>query len=324
MMPETTEQSTISTDDMRTEAETKLTYQIGFNFHIYYFPFVALIGLFGNALSLCILLKPRNRKFPCYRTLTALSISDMILLLGGFHNWIILLTDEMTETHCKIWTYMFQTSALSSALMAAFVTVHKYLAFLSPFKSHKWRSPKRTIKIVFLIIISSACYNVVHIYATNTIDGKICIGIVNYSSFSRALSWVALVLNTILPVTAVTIMNILIVKALDDSKKFCQSSASSMSKPTPKISLDQPSVERVSSERSSTSSGGKGKDPLRHYDKPTANYHKNSAVLLIAVTISFAVLTPPIFCFYIIYNFVDYTTSADAYAIYVMLYYIFM
>ena len=314
----------MSTDILRLQAETKITYKLGMNFHTYYFPCVALIGLIGNGLSLCILLKPRNRKFPCYRTLTALSISDMIILLGGYYNWIILLLDAMNETHCKIWTYLFQTAALSSALMAGFVTVHKYLAFLSPFKSHNWRSPQRTLKIIFFIVVLSISYNIVHIYADNTIDldGKVCIGITNYTPYSRALSSVALTLNTILPVIAVFVMNTLIIKALNKSKKFCQSSVMSNSKQT----NNQPNASKMQAENQlkNGNPGTKGKDPLRHYDKPTANYHKNSAVLLIAVTIAFSFLTPPLFCYYIAYNFIDYTKSADAYAIYVMLYYVFL
>ena len=323
-MNETFAERIMEMDILKTQAKTKLPYKIGFNFHLYYFPIVALIGLVGNALSLCILLKPRNRKFPCYRTLTALSISDSIILLGGYYNWIILLMDGMTETHCKIWTYIFQTAALSSAVMASFVTVHKYMAFLSPFKSHKWRSPQRTLKIVFVICASSMAYNVVHIYATNTIDGKICIGITNKTSYSRALSSVALVFNTILPVIAVTIMNTLIVKALNKSKKFHQSSVMSSSKTSvsqTKESQNQPTEDQPKNGKLSTKSP---KDPLRHYDKPTQNYHKNSAVLLIAVTIAFAFLTPPLFAYYVVYNFVDYEVNADAYSIYVMLYYIFM
>ena len=314
------EEATMSTDMLRSQAETKIMYKIGLNFHLYYFPCVALIGLIGNGLSLCILLKPRNRKFPCYRTLTALSISDMIILVGGFYNWTILLIDAMNETHCKIWTYIFQTAALSSALMAGFVTVHKYLAFLSPFKSHNWRSPQRTLKIIFCIILVSLSYNVVHIYATNTIDldGKVCIGITNYSSYSRAISAVALTLNSILPVIAVLIMNTLIIRALNKSNKFCQSSVMSNGKQA-STQQNPPKIKQASGKFDS-----KGKDPLRHYDKPTANYHKNSAVLLIAVTVAFAFLTPPLFCYYIAYDFIDYTRSADAYALYVMLYYVFL
>ena len=327
-MDETTvDSATMPTDILRLQAETKITYKIGRNFHIYYFPCIALIGLIGNGLSLCILLKPRNRKFPCYRTLTALSISDMIILLGGYYNWIILLIDAMNETHCKMWTYLFQTAALSSALMAGFVTVHKYLAFLSPFKSHNWRSPQRTLKIIVCIVVFSISYNIVHIYAENTIDldGKICIGITNNTSYSRALSAVALTLNSILPVIAVFIMNTLIVKALNKSNKFCQSS-SSVSNSNSKQTNNQPNGSKMQPENQSKSGklSTKGKDPLRHYDKPTANYHKNSAVLLIAVTIAFAFLTPPLFYYYIAYNFIDYTRSADAYALYVMLYYVFL
>ena len=132
----------------------------------------------------------------------------------------------MTEIHCKIWTYLFQAAALSSALLVVFVTTQKYLAFLSPFKSHQWRSPKLTLKIIFVVAIISLCYSIVHIFGRNLMyDDKLCLGITNLTSYDWSSSWIALVMHALLPVAFVTIMNSLIVKALHDSNKFCQSSS---------------------------------------------------------------------------------------------------
>lgn len=303
------------TSALYTETTRQVVYRVGLKIHTFYFPFVALLGLIGNVLSLFILLKKRNRQFPCYRTLTALSLSDIIIIGAGIYYWIIILCDAMTETHCKVWTYLFQSAALSSSLMAGFVTIHKYLAFLSPFKSHNWRSPERTLKIIALIVTVSLSLNVVHIYTKNTVEEKVCVGI---TGESRALSWVVLGLNTLFPVVTVVTMNVLIIKALRESNEFCQSSASIKSKSVndrgDKSFLEEPKKEAKN----------QGKDPLRHYNPPTANYHKNSAVLLVAVTLAFAGLTPPLFIFYVVSSHVAYDTDAEDLALYVSVFFICM
>ena len=307
--------------NVRTEAESLLIYKVGINIHLYFFPVITVFGLFGNVVSLSILLQPKNRKFPCYRTLTALSISDLVIIASGQYNWGIFVLDRMTETHCKIWTYIFQASALCSALLVVFVTTHKYLAFLSPFKSHQWRSPERTLKIIFVVIFVSLCYSTVHIFGTNLMDEKLCTGKTNETSYDRTLSWVGLALHAVLPVSFVIIMNSLIVKALHASNKFCQTTRRS-SKAQIKIDNQQLTGLVNPKDIIQVGSADQPKNPLKHYDKQTASYHKQSAVLLIAVTCTFAVLTPPLYLYYIVENFVDYKSSPFAYALHTLAYYI--
>ena len=306
---------------VKTEAESLLVYKIGINIHLYFFPVIAVIGLFGNLVSLLILLQSKNRKFPCYRTLTALSISDLVIISSGLYNWGIFVLDRMTETHCKIWTYIFQASALCSALLVVFVTTHKYLAFLSPFKSHQWRSPERTLKIIFVVSFLSLCYSIVHIFGTNLVDEKLCTGITKETSYDRTLSWIALLLHAVLPVSFVIVMNSLIMKALRESNKFGQSTRRSS---TAQMKIDNQQLAGLVNPKGiiQVDFVKEPKNPLKHYDKRTASYHKQSAVLLIAVTCTFAVLTPPLYLYYIVANFVDYKSSPVAYALHTLGYYI--
>ena len=310
-MDEYTNQSVI----VKTKAELLFLFKVGINIHLYFLPIIALVGLFGNLVSLLILLQAKNRKFPCYRTLTALSVSDLVIIASGLYNWGILLANGMTETHCKIWTYLFQSSALCSALLVVFVTTHKYLAFLSPFKSHQWRSPERTLKIIFVVILVSLFYSIVHIFGTNLMDSDLCTGITQETTYDKTLSWIGLVFHTLLPVSFVVIMNSLIVKALHESNKFCQSTSSkSWIQQLPGIANQKDAIQFHATNGQ--------RNPLRHYDKPTASYHKQSAVLLMAVTCTFAILTPPLYLFFVISNLVDYKSSPEKYASRTLAYYI--
>ena len=314
---------------VRLEAESLLAYKIGTGLFLYYFPVITVIGLVSNIIALCILLQPQNRKYPCYRTLTALSLSDMVIILSGYYKWSVTLIDGMTETHCKVWTYVFQTATLSSALMVVFVTIHKYLAFVSPFRSHNLRSPSRTLKIIISIVMSSILYNIVHIFGVTAIDDKLCIGITSYDTYNKTLAWMSSVLHAILPVIFVTILNTLTLRAVHASQKFYQSSVRSNRS---QMGSNRQAMKNFTYAVNSTDEKKKKplqftksdepKNPLRHYDRPTATYHRQSSILLTTVTCVFAALTPPLYLCYIVLCFVDNWSEKEAYATNVLVYYI--
>ncbi len=306
------------------EAEDLLAYKVGVRIHWFYFPIISVVGIVSNIIALCILLQEKNRKYPCYRTLTALSVSDLIIIFSGIYNWIILLLDATTETNCKVWTYFFQTAALSSALMVAFLTVHKYLAFVAPFKSHNLRLPSRTLKIIVSIVIFSVLYNIAHVFGTNTIDGRVCVGITGHDAYNKVLTWIALAFHAILPVTFVATLNTLIVRAVHVSSKFYQQSsvrATSLQRKRINLTLSLSKKEKSKNPVDFNAADEPG-NPLRFYDRPTATYHRQSSVLLVSVTCVFAVLSPPLYFCHLAYTFIDFRSSAEAYARYVLAFYI--
>ncbi len=68
------------------KAESYLMYRIGIGTHMYYTPVLVIVGLFGNLLSLLVLLNKKNRKNSCYILMASLAVSDSVLLgIAGYH-----------------------------------------------------------------------------------------------------------------------------------------------------------------------------------------------------------------------------------------------
>ena len=61
---------------------------IGTGLNQYWLPILVLAGLFGNTLSLMVMLLSHNRTFTTCLYLAALAVSDNILLILGGHTWI--------------------------------------------------------------------------------------------------------------------------------------------------------------------------------------------------------------------------------------------
>ena len=61
---------------------------IGTGLNQYWLPIIVIGGLFGNTLSLIVMLLSHNRTFTTCLYLAALAVSDNILLILGGHTWV--------------------------------------------------------------------------------------------------------------------------------------------------------------------------------------------------------------------------------------------
>ena len=80
------------------------TYNIAILFETYWIPILVPLGLSGNFLSTCVMLKPSNRVKSTCIYMCVISINDNIILLLAFHEWIITvpLTHVWNVWECKV------------------------------------------------------------------------------------------------------------------------------------------------------------------------------------------------------------------------------
>ena len=101
--------STILSDDKIIEEEAKkyLTYKIAIFTHKYWFP-VPLCGILGNFLSLCVLLKPNNRRLSTCMYMSAIAINDNLMLSLALWNVLVVTPGIIRWTiwPCRIMGYM--------------------------------------------------------------------------------------------------------------------------------------------------------------------------------------------------------------------------
>ena len=69
-------------------AASHTLYIIGEGLNRYWLPFMVIVGLCGNGLSLIVMLLSHNRTFTTCLYLAALAVSDNILLILGGHFWV--------------------------------------------------------------------------------------------------------------------------------------------------------------------------------------------------------------------------------------------
>ncbi len=214
-----------------------------------------------------------------------------------------------------------------SAILITFITIHKYLAFISPLKSHHWRSPGRTLKIIGATCICSLLFSIVHIFSTNSREhGKdsVCFGLTNEDSYSSAILWITFSINVVPPVISVAIMNVLIIRALHMSNKFYKAATAIRHRYSIGSTIFKENVDGSKTEIWTTIPETKTRNPLKHYDQPTALYHMRSAFLLVVVTFVFAFLTPPLYVGHVVFSFLDVDGNQDTFESYELVYTIAM
>ena len=290
----------------------------------YYFPIIGILGLFGNIFALFILLQFKNRTLPCYRTLSALSCADIVILLCGIYQWIAhVFLSGMSDMACTVWTYLFQSATLWSSILITFITIHKYLAFISPLKSHQWRSPGTTLKIIAATCVCSLLFSIAHIFSTNSRENgqdSVCFGLTNKDTYSGVILWITFSIKVVPPVISVAIMNVLIIRALHLSNKFYKAATSIPQRYSIDSTIFKENVGGSKTEIWTTIPQTKTRNPLKHYDQPTALYHMKSAFLLVIVTFVFAFLTPPLYISHVVFSFLDVDGSRNTFESYVLVY----
>ena len=89
-------------------AESYTLYIIGNGLNRYWLPFMVIVGLFGNTLSLIVMLLSHNRTFTTCLYLAALAVSDNILLILGGHFWVATVVKGRFYTFPSFYSFSIQ------------------------------------------------------------------------------------------------------------------------------------------------------------------------------------------------------------------------
>ena len=131
--------------------------------HLYGFIILIPLGIIFNSLSLIIFQKNQAFSTAIGNHLKCISISDSIMLIGGFlgtgdEYWEEKINfsyiQSLSNFSCKITMYVLNIGILSSGLIMSSATIERFLAISFPLKYRSWNT-LRTSRIVlslFLII----------------------------------------------------------------------------------------------------------------------------------------------------------------------------
>ncbi|XP_060600836.1 thyrotropin-releasing hormone receptor-like [Ruditapes philippinarum] len=110
--------------------------------------FILPIGVLGNILVLCVLLKKKYRKSSTAVFLSSLAVSDIVILVSGFYNLMVLRTDSSID--CKITIPIWICSSQTSSCILATVAIERACFVTQPHKA-KFIFTARCAKLIMVL-----------------------------------------------------------------------------------------------------------------------------------------------------------------------------
>lgn len=205
-------------------------------FYSYCTPLILILGLSGNVLSLCVFLSKNLRSLSASTYLAALSVSDLLALVfyvsvEWLRRGLVYLDPAMKskilffdgDVVCQFQLYVSYVSRLLSAWIVVAFTFERYISVCWPLLRKDFCTKRRTKRVIVGIVATSA---VVVLYkpilSAIYVSGEgnhYCTTDKDHGFLSFILDSIYAILITLVPFSAIAVLNILIVRKLISQNK---------------------------------------------------------------------------------------------------------
>ena len=192
--------------------------------------------------------------------------------------------------YCTLSITVLWMSSLCSTLFIVNMTFDRFYSIIMPHKAASFNTVKRAKITIMCIVIFCILYNIPHLFITAQ-EGRQCIPFGNAieSVFGQIYYWLSLIINFAIPFVLLLIMNSFIIHKIRTRSTFTE----------------------VSSE-------GQGRGQGEGQSSKIKNSEMQIYVILLLVTFGFLILMTPSYVLFVYVMFVDYETSAQTYAGYIL------
>nr|KAG5713507.1 hypothetical protein BaRGS_025055 [Batillaria attramentaria] len=129
-------------------------------------PALAAVGVTGNVMVLVVLTCSPLRRSACCRYLATIAIADIVLLtMNLFFNFVDVFLHKLrvSDGVCKMYYFVFFTSAHLSAWLLVAVTAQRCVVIRRPMTSHFVTSSRCTILVIGGLVGGSVTLNLHHL-----------------------------------------------------------------------------------------------------------------------------------------------------------------
>lgn len=168
-----------------------------------------VVGLFGNSLTIVIMVYTKWTNVATRHVLTAMAISDSAMIITQIfnqdflHDMLGLDIRALSNIGCKIFFIFYRTSKLTSSWLVVYICFERYIAVKYPLKVRKIITEKRTKLFIFANYVTMAIIEIVLSHST-AVSNDICQKYISTSS--NTLLFQAIVLCELLVLSVIPIM----------------------------------------------------------------------------------------------------------------------
>lgn len=186
-----------------------------------------VVGLFGNFLTIAIMVYTKWTNVATRHVLTALAISDSAMIITQifnqdfFHDMLGLDVRALSNIGCKICFMFYRTSKLTSSWLVVYICFERYIAVMYPLKVRKILTEKRTNIFILANYVTMTIFNIILAHST-AVKNDECQKYISTSSnisISRALLLCELLLYSVIPIMVMSVLTpVIIIKLVHRHK----------------------------------------------------------------------------------------------------------
>lgn len=201
-----------------------------------YQPILFTIGMLGNTLSLCVVLRKTMRKVSSCVFVSVLAVSDNMTLIGFLLGLLSQQIPEHVLSHpyCKVFITMVGVGTMLSSYTVVLMTLERLLIVTFPLKAPNWITQKKVMIAEGILIVYSLLHNchffitVIHFEPAGYCDYNYA----KYIKFFKVYSVFDIVMATYIPLILVFFLNISIIVQLGRAKSTQKKMSSDTQKAT--------------------------------------------------------------------------------------------
>ena len=263
-----------------------LTFRVATALRIYVYPVLIPVGIIGNTLTILVILQKHNRDVSSSLYLVMLAFSDNFVLATLAYAWTINnLFSGLSLVECTIFVALLYTGTFNGMLLILSLTVDRFIAVCYPLSANIYCSHRRVRLVGVLSLVISLGVNAPHLWLTH-VENNNCIAFGDGTTFANVYSWIGIILNSIVPFVTLVTLNTAILLKFRTHQRWM----------------------------SSLAGAGKFTGGSERQTQMTR--------LLVTVSLTFLILTLPMYVRHVYYQFVDVNASPQTFATYALLYHV--
>ena len=174
--------------------------------------------MIGNIIAFVVFFKNSNHHTALF--LTALAASDIGQNIFYFAvNKITLLEFEHKYATCQCVIFLLTYFVTNSTWQVTIMTMEKFIAVRFTFKFRKFCSQKIVARAIGIVFFTSALVAFPMIFAVYVDDGYRCSTFIEKTQFNLIYAWFYWILQFFIPLSTLSILNILILKSIRKSRE---------------------------------------------------------------------------------------------------------
>ena len=270
-------------------------------------PTTAVVGVFGNTISMLVMFQPNNRQTSFGIYLGMLAVSDTLALCISTAYWLsrLLSQSPLRDIDCQMIGWMMNSIQMFGTCLILGLTSDRLIAVRFPLKAAAWCDAKRARVVCGVIFVVVLIVNTPFAVYNHVENCNICAMGTPGSMVSLVYSWVSVCVGLVIPFVLLVTMNAVIAMGIRNRLRHC--------KYTPNVSSENYDTTEMRNNPAHSSEDLQENSSSNDLQiTPMSSKERNAIVILFLISFTFLMLVTPHFVHIAIFSIINRAATAPS------------